>query len=251
MGAMLEDEKMPEMFIGYAAEVLGDTNSGLTGSKIVSETRQYAIKYDVNLPHTRYPSGVLNKRTILYDNLMAFSAEQQYLIIKELCEHESFGVRKDAKREELKVRLANRYHHFAGSQTGAEINEILISETRHWLEAYPRVLEAYNSALQKYDGRIFHRNLLDDLRLALELLLKEIFDNSKPLEKQIADVGVFIKEGGGSKEFSNMFQKLVDYFTHYQNSYVKHNSAVIEHEIEFVFEITSSFMKHLVRLSSS
>ena len=32
------------------------------------------------------------------------------------------------------------------------------------------------------------------------------------------------------------------------NTYVKHDDAVIEEEIEFVLEITSSFMKHLVRL---
>ncbi len=46
-----------------------------------------------------------------------------------------------------------------------------------------------------------------------------------------------------------MFVKLVDYYTKYQNSYVKHNDAVIEEEVEFIFELTSSFMKHLVRLS--
>jgi hypothetical protein len=46
-----------------------------------------------------------------------------------------------------------------------------------------------------------------------------------------------------------MFMKLVDYYTKYQNSYVKHDDAVIEEEVEFIFELTSSFMKHLVRLS--
>jgi hypothetical protein len=30
---------------------------------------------------------------------------------------------------------------------------------------------------------------------------------------------------------------------------VKRDDAVIEEEVEFVFELTSSFMKHLVRLS--
>jgi len=46
-----------------------------------------------------------------------------------------------------------------------------------------------------------------------------------------------------------MFVKLIDYYTKYQNNYVKHDAAVIEEEIEFIFELTSSFMKHLVRLS--
>ena len=43
-------------------------------------------------------------------------------------------------------------------------------------------------------------------------------------------------------------QKLIDYYSKYQNTYVKHDDAVIEPEIEIIFEITSSFMKHLVRL---
>jgi hypothetical protein len=46
-----------------------------------------------------------------------------------------------------------------------------------------------------------------------------------------------------------MFVKLVDYYAKYQNSYVKRDDAVIEEEVEFVIELTSSFIKHLVRLS--
>lgn len=64
-------------------------------------------------------------------------------------------------------------------------------------------------------------------------------------------MGGYIKECGGSKELANMFVKLVDYYASYHNSYVKHDDAVIEAEIEFVFEITSSFMKHLLRLSAA
>ena len=45
-------------------------------------------------------------------------------------------------------------------------------------------------------------------------------------------------------------QKLVEYYSKYHNSYVKHNDIVIEEEIEFILELTSSFMKHLVRLSN-
>jgi len=44
-----------------------------------------------------------------------------------------------------------------------------------------------------------------------------------------------------------MFQKLIEYFTKYQNSYVKHDDKFIQEEIEFIFETTSSFMKHFIR----
>ena len=88
----------------------------------------------------------------------------------------------------------------------------------------------------------------DDLRLALEKLLRAVFVNKKSLENQIGFVGSYIKKRGGSTELANMFVKLVDYYSKYQNSYVKHDDSVIEEEIEFIFEITSSFMKHLIRL---
>ncbi len=245
---MLGEDKIPATFVRYAADILADTNSGLSGNDIVRETASYAVEYDVALPHPAYPFDAANKRTAIYDNLMAFSAKQQYRIIKELCGHRSFGFKKSPQREELKIRLATRYPQFAGGAPATDINETLIEETRHWLDDCPAALASYNSALQKYEAGVFHRNLIDDLRLALELLLKEIFDNSRSLENQLPSLGTFINDRGGSKELANMFQKLVEYYSKYQNSYAKHDSAVIEDEIEFIFEITSSFMKHLVRL---
>ena len=46
-----------------------------------------------------------------------------------------------------------------------------------------------------------------------------------------------------------MFRTLVEYYSKHQNSFVKHNDAVIEEEVEFIFEMTSSFMKHLVKMN--
>ena len=65
---------------------------------------------------------------------------------------------------------------------------------------------------------------------------------------QFKEIGQFIQEKNGSKELTNMFVKLIDYFSKYQNTYVKHNDSVIESEIEFIYEMTSSFMKLLIRM---
>jgi hypothetical protein len=246
---MFEDD-IPATFIQYAADILGDTNAGLSGPNIVKATAAYAVEYDVRLPHPTYPFEAGNKRTALYENLMAFSPSQQYRIIKELCDHPSFSLVPNAKRKELKLRLVTRYQKFTPERDGSEINETLIEETRHWLDGYSDVLTLYNGALAKYETGVFHRNLLDDLRLALEKLLHAVLGNDKSLENQIGLVGSYIKDRGGSKELANMFVKLVEYYAKYQNSYVKHDDAVIEEEIEFIFEITSSFMKHLIRLSA-
>ena len=237
-------EEIPLEFISYAAGIL----RGLSGRDIVKLTAAYAVEYDVNIPHPVYPYKVSNKSTALCENLMAFSGRQQYRIIKELCEHHSSISNNECRQ--LKVQLLTRYNHLVPESESSEINKTLIEETRHWLDDYPEVLALYNEALVKYEGQVFLRNLLDDLRLALEKLLRAVFVNDKSLENQLKIVGSYIKERGGSKELANMFVKLVDYYANYHNSYVKHDDAVIEEEIEFIFEITSSFMKHLIRLGN-
>ena len=248
MGREVLDDGIPATFVQYAADILGDTNKGLSGPNIVKATSAFAVEYDVNIPHPTYPFDAGNKRTALFENLMAFSPQQRYRIIKELCDHPSFSPQPNKERKELKVQLVTRYGHLAEEDSASEINETLINETRHWLNSYPDALSLFNEALTKYEHGVFHRNLLDDLRLSLEKLLRAVFSNQKSLENQIANVGTYIEERGGSKELANMFMKLVDYYAKYHNSYVKHDDAVIEEEIEFVFEITSSFMKHLIKL---
>ena len=79
---------------------------------------------------------------------------------------------------------------------------------------------------------------------------KKIISNEKSLENQLSALGEYIQNKNGSKELGNMFQKLVEYYSKYNNTYVKHNDNIIEEEVEFVFELTSSFMKHFVRISN-
>ncbi|MEO6146975.1 MAG: hypothetical protein ABIT70_07970, partial [Sulfuriferula sp.] len=75
--------------------------------------------------------------------------------------------------------------------------------------------------------------------------------NQKSLENQQPHIGAFVKDKGGSPELTNMLLKLFDYYGKYQNTYVKHDDAVREEEVVFLIEITSSFMKHMVRLQSA
>ncbi|MBX8537205.1 hypothetical protein K5D33_21105 [Pseudomonas cichorii] len=245
------DEKIPLSFLQYAADILGDTNKGLSGAKLMKELNGYAVEYDVHLPVPRLEGTTINKRTVLLRNIEAFSSSQQYVILKALVRHSSFPLLISTEREELIHRLVMRYGHLDPHDAPAEVNLALIEETKHWLDGYPQSLDLYEKALQKYELQTYERNLLDDLRLALELLLKSLFSNNKSLENQLANIGQFIKERKGSSEFANMFTKLLDYYCKYQNNYIKHDDAVIEEEIEFVIEITSSFMKHLVRLADS
>jgi hypothetical protein len=237
------------LFVSHAADVLAETSHGLTGPEIMRALGACAIDFNVVIPHPTYPFEAPNKRTALFDNLMAFSDLQRYRIIRDLCEHPSSQLRNAEASRKLKLTLMTRYGHLDREELGAEVNEDLVKQTRHWLDPFPEVLAVFNQALQKYVTRVFVRNLLDDLRLALEKLVQILVGNSKSLENQLAGVGSFVKERGGSPELSNMFVKLVDYYCKYQNTYVKHDDAVIEEEVEFIIEITAAFMKHFVRLA--
>jgi hypothetical protein len=244
-------EDLPAVFVTHAAGILGDTNRGLSGGEIVRVCAAYAIDANVNIPYASYPFAGrmgINKRTALFENLMAFPSKWRYKIIRELCDHGVVQQLSAAEANKLKVQLFTRYGHLDDGSSATELNHALVEETRHWLNAFPKSLDLYNGALRKLEHGVFDRNVLDDLRLALEMLLHVLLDNHKSLENQIQPLGAFIKENKGSPELANMFVKLIEYYSKYQNTYVKHDAAVVEQEVDFVFEITSCFMRHLVRI---
>jgi hypothetical protein len=239
-------ERIPTAFISFAATEL--TNNGLSGGKLVEITSAYAADFGVDIPHARYPFDAPNKRTALLDNLLCFAPKQQYQVIRELCDR----LNPDGSNTQLvtlKVKLLSEYSEFADQDNSTDVHRTLLIETRHWLSNFPEVRKLFDESLLKHDHGVFKRNTLDDLRLALEILVRQIFGNNKTLENQISQVGQFVKEHGGSPQLANMFEKLVDYYTKYQNTYVKHDDAVITAEIEFIFELTASFMKHFLRLT--
>jgi len=184
---------------------------GLSGPEIVKLTGAYAFEYGVNIPHETYPFATANKRTALAENLMKFSEPQRFQIIKALVDHEKIRSRNGEAAEKLKQQLLSRYGHLAG-ETSPTVNEELVEQTKHWLAKYPDVPKLYNQALEKHKGKIFTRNLLDDLRLALEKLVQTLLGNGRSLENQLSDLGGYIKAKGGSPEVQNMLVKLIEYY---------------------------------------
>ncbi|CAM8665671.1 hypothetical protein MCEMSEM18_01413 [Comamonadaceae bacterium] len=244
--------KITMAYLQHAAKLLTTSTEegggGLSGGKSVELTTAYAYDFGVNVKYSRYPNDAPNKRSMLLENLSAFAPKQQYQIVRELCDRvDPLGERPEIVK--LKTKLLIEFAEFADADQLTDVHRTLLVETKHWLADYPESQKLFNEAIQKHDQGVFRRNTLDDLRLALELLLRSLFCNAKSLENQMQAVGSFVRGKGGSSELANMFQKLVEYFSKYQNSYVKHDDAVIVAEVEFVFELTSSFMKHFIRLS--
>ena len=235
--------RLDDAFLAYASDILADTNAGLSGMKIVEYCNSYAIDFNRVTPYGSYPFDAPNKRTALKENLKVFAAPEQFRIIKELCELPALCDQEKVK--ELKLRLFSRY----GNLATEKISETeLIQKTKHWLSNHPDALKQYESALAKYEGGIFERNTLDDMRLAFELLVKDLLGNGKSLENQIAEIGAKLKSTGASVELRNMGQQVIKYYTDFQNNHVKHNDAVNDKEIEYIIELTSVVMKFLIKI---
>ena len=235
--------RLDDAFLAYASDILADTNAGLSGMKIVEYCNSYAIDFNRVTPYGSYPFDAPNKRTALKENLKVFAAPEQFRIIKELCELPALCDQEKVK--ELKLRLFSRYGNLATEKIG---ETELIQKTKHWLSNHPDALKQYESALAKYEGGIFERNTLDDMRLAFELLVKDLLGNGKSLENQIAEIGAKLKSTGASVELRNMVQQVIKYYTDFQNNHVKHNDAVNDKEIEYIIELTSVVMKFLIKI---
>lgn len=91
------------------------------------------------------------------------------------------------------------------------------------LSVCPAAQTVYKSGITKYAEKKFDRNVLDDMRLSLELLVKQILGNGKSLENQTSELGS--KLSGYHTEIRNLVIKTVDYLCKYQNHYVKHNDC--------------------------
>lgn len=73
--------------ITYSAEVLANTEYGMTWAQIVKFFRKKSAEYKVAVPYrnTLFPSQLPNRRTGFIENLKVFSREQQVMLLEELC----------------------------------------------------------------------------------------------------------------------------------------------------------------------
>jgi|GEM_PF-2307331 len=131
------------------------------------------------------------------------------------------------------------------------LDEKLVNDVLDWLEEYPKVYEKYKLALSYIGIKGKERIVLDNLRFSLEQLLKNIFGNRKSLENQKKELGEFIKSHINSREISNLFWKVYDFYITYQNENVKHNENISENEVEFMLYQTGILIKVIIDTSKT
>lgn len=128
----------------------------------------------------------------------------------------------------------------------------IIDCTLSGLEDYPEVAEHFEKALGIYlrGETSQYRNLLDNLRFALEQLLKKVLGNQKSLENQKTHLLPWLKDKGLHSQVGNLYEKLLSTYQIYQNDAVKHNEAFSLDEVEFMIYLTGNFMRLILKLAN-
>lgn len=238
-------KKISHSFLTYASDILADTQTGLTATEIAKFFVSQSVDYGIDIPYSAAPFfDVPNKRTAFLKNLEVFNPQQQFSIILELCHLDKF--QENISVTDLKSKLLQQYSEFAEKPL-IQVDKTLLEDTSHWLANYPSAFEQFKTALEQHKNKVYERNLLDNLRLCLELLLKDVLQNSKRLETQISDLGNYQKERGISIEVRNMFTTLLNYYAKFQNENVKHNDRVNPNEVDFILELTITFIKLIIK----
>ena len=137
--------------------------------------------------------------------------------------------------------------------TGARLlDEAVVESNLIWLARYPKVLRPFEEALKFYIAKDpnQHRNMLDNLRFALEQMLRAVLNNQKSLENQKEEFLRWLKQHGVHGRIGSMYHDLLfGGFAGYQNDAVKHQEdKYTPAEIEFILYATGTFLRLIQRL---
>jgi hypothetical protein len=153
----------------------------------------------------------------------------------------------------IMIRLARHGKTATLYPTGARLlDEAVVESNLIWLSRYPSVLKPFEEALKLYLAKDpnQYRNMLDNLRFALEQMLRAVLSNQKSLENQKEEFLRWLKQHDVHGRIGSMYHDLLfGGFAGYQNDAVKHQEdKYTPAEIEFVLYATGTFLRLIQRL---
>jgi hypothetical protein len=132
------------------------------------------------------------------------------------------------------------------------LDDGIVNDSLTWLQECPGALNAFEQALSIYlsGDKPKYRNLIDNLRIALELVLKFVLGNQKSLENQNKELDDWLQQNGVNKQIRNLYgQLLFGPYTVLQNDVAKHGDRLLLNaEIEYLIYQTGTFMRLLLQL---
>lgn len=142
--------------------------------------------------------------------------------------------------------LSQKIHEINPNYDRQSLNTELVNKTLLTFKDFPDAAKSFNVALQTFKESGDDRQVVDGMRLALELFLKKKLKNEKSIENQKSDLGTLLKNTGTSPEIVNMFDKLITGYMAYQNEYVKHNDKIKRDEVELLVNLTLTFISFIM-----
>lgn len=226
----------------------GTLNEVYSGTEIATLFAEYGAEFNSSVPFISTPfPNFTSKATAIQNNLQSFTEEQQFKIIKELCE--SVLAQNPANKDVAKI-LKLLLKNYGSVYSNDKIDRNIINETNTWLTASTRAKEEFEKAIQSYDNSIYNRYTLDSIRLAFEFFMQDILKNSKSLENQPIEGELLplLRKKGIPKEIINLVRLIIKGLISYQNENVKHSQTFTDLEVEFVIEQTSILMKLFAKI---
>ncbi|HFP6589629.1 TPA: hypothetical protein ACHJ29_001924 [Enterococcus faecalis] len=226
----------------------GTLNEVYSGTEIATLFAEYGAEFNSSVPFISTPfPNFTSKATAIQNNLQSFTEEQQFKIIKELCE--SVLAQNPANKDVAKI-LKLLLKNYGSVYSNDKIDRNIINETNTWLTASSRAKEEFEKAIQSYDNSIYNRYTLDSIRLAFEFFMQDILKNSKSLENQPIEEELLplLRKKGIPKEIINLVRLIIKGLISYQNENVKHSQTFTDLEVEFVIEQTSILMKLFAKI---
>lgn len=131
------------------------------------------------------------------------------------------------------------------------LDNVLIFDNLQWLNKYDETKKHFLKAIKFERNERYYRNIIDELRVGLEELFKQLFSNKKSLENQKSELGNYLKDNNISSNISNMYVKLFDLYTIYNNDNAKHGDNINEVEIDYLIYLTGSFIRFIMQIEES
>lgn len=135
------------------------------------------------------------------------------------------------------------------------MDEGLVNDNLTGLQDYPESLKAFEQALSIYlsGDKPKYRNLIDNLRVAIEQLLCKVLNNQKSLENQSKELDDWLEKHNVHKQIRNLYgQFLFGPYTALQNDVAKHgDEELLTDEIEYLIYQTGTFMRLIIQLCRS
>jgi hypothetical protein len=217
-------------------------------------------------------SSALFRRTYIYEKISECRSTRQIANFVQILfwalEEESFepnDLSLRIQREIKRISILTPNASFQIKQKGKQfivypsgdqlLDEEIINYTLSGLEDYPEVAKSFENALMIYQsGEVGkYRDLLDNLRLALEQLLKKILRNGKSLENQNKILNDWLKEKRLHSQVVHLYGHLLRSYQQYQNDAVKHNdnneAMYSIDDVEFMIYLTGNFMRLILKLA--